>query len=148
MRIFNKMSVIFLTLLCLSCAKRIEENHINYEELAYDLFNHYGYEFNSIMPKEESDFGEIYIDKKSMSINEYNSYVRKEIKVKGWVEVKPEFEDQDIYCLGRTNMITVLYPRKKTYTDKYGSNIYIEDSKMGKWIIYYYNNNYGVDGCK
>ena len=60
----------------------------------------------------------LYINKQDLSINFLNNEIEKKILQKGWKKQGADFEDQKLYCYGKRNRFSILYPRKEIYTNK------------------------------
>lgn len=99
------------------------------------------------MNKEQTIISNVYVGKKDMPIQLFNSLIVEKIKKDGWVGKKAEFEDQQIYCHGANNSMSIIYPRKVIYTNDSGGVINIKNEDLDKWVISFMYNSKGLKEC-
>lgn len=89
------------------------KDSLNFSLVSEKLFYDVKYDFVEVIVKDKVENYNVFVSKKDMSIDFYNSAVTKRIKDMGWKKVKSTYENQDIYCYDEKNEMAILYPTNK-----------------------------------
>ncbi|MFW1756451.1 hypothetical protein [Acinetobacter guillouiae] len=142
--------VIFLFILSLtSCTQKTERlEYVDPVNFTSRVFKSVNYEYVNILKKEKSEINLVYVKKADMTKYYFNNIVVDNIKNQGWKEVSPEFQDQNLFCSGANNMMSVVYPTKEIYRNLKGDTLTIKKENLDKWMISYTYSFHGFDECK
>ncbi|MBI0395707.1 MULTISPECIES: hypothetical protein [Acinetobacter] len=132
-----------------SCTQKNERvEYVDPVEFSSKIFKGINYEYLSMLKKEKTEINLVYVKKKDMSKNYFNDNVIKEMKNEGWREIKPEFQDQNLFCFSANNMMSVVYPTKEIYRNLKGDTLTIKKENLDKWVISYIYSFHGFEECK
>lgn len=142
--------VIFLFILSLnSCTQKTERlEYVDPVNFTSKVFKNVNYKYVNILKKEKSEINLVYVKKSDMTKNYFNNTVVDNIKNQGWKGVSPEFQDQNLFCSGANNMMSVVYPTKEIYRNLKGDTLTIKKENLDKWMISYTYSFHGFDECK
>lgn len=131
-----------------SCTQKNERvEYVDPVEFSSKIFKGINYEYLSMLKKEKTEINLVYVKKKDMSKNYFNDNVIKEMKNEGWREIKPEFQDQNLFCFSANNMMSVVYPTKEIYRNLKGDTLTIKKENLDKWVISYIYSFHGFEEC-
>lgn len=99
--------------------------------------------YNIIDKKDVTQYMSIDIDKKNMSVSQFNK-VKDELKKDGW-KLVDEHEGLYKFCLNEYQILSVLYPSQSKHYDSKG-NLYKYDI-YDNWALELNFNIYGIDYC-
>lgn len=94
--------------------------------------------------KPESKYSITYIDKKNLSMSEFNN-IRHKLKKAGWREISNQ-DNYYEYCLGEKMYMGVLYPIHKKHFNSKG--LEVKYTNIDNWLIGLSFGEGGVDYCK
>ena len=150
---FSKKIFVFLTILLntiylVACTQKTERVEIvDYRLFSEKIFQHINYNYVEKLNKEKSVISNVFINKEDMSMNVFNNEIEKRIKVQGWIEKTPDFEDQKLFCNGSKNRMSIVYPKKEIYRNEEGDVMNISSENLNKWVISFMYNYDGVRKC-
>lgn len=123
----------------------MEENEVDVKKESQSIFGNYNYELKEGMQRGFANYYNIFISKKDLSLVEFGK-IKNNIE-KRWKLVYVS-EDQYVFCYNRFNQMTVIYPNRMEYYDKFGEKIYIRSESLDKWIISLKYIKDGTSYCK
>ncbi|QBQ15871.1 hypothetical protein [Acinetobacter haemolyticus] len=145
----NKFSIFGCVLFLTACTQPYDRtDYVDPQKLSEDFFGEYGYEYKNNLKKEKSETNIIYVEKNKMTKMDFIDSVEPKVKEKGWVLIKPLFEDQYSYCFGKKNRMNVTYPTKEYYENISGNVMNIKKENMSKWVISLSYDAGGDKRCK
>lgn len=110
-----------------ACTQKVERNEIvDSEFFSQEAFKNIKFQYVNKMNKEKSVMSNVYIDKQELSVDLFENEIEKKILEKGWRKLAPDFEDQRLYCHGKKNRMSIVYPRKEIYKNKDGDILNIK----------------------
>ncbi|GGI62138.1 hypothetical protein GCM10011446_36330 [Acinetobacter vivianii] len=124
---------------------RVEGSEINVEKEVDRIFSDYNYDFKKGMNRGFANYYNVFIFKSDLSLLEFDN-VKKNIEKK-WRLVYTS-EDQYVFCYDKYNQMTILYPRKMDYFDKFGQKLYVKSSSLDKWGVSLKYIKEGTSYCK
>ncbi|MBJ8453137.1 hypothetical protein I6M90_21215 [Acinetobacter bereziniae] len=122
-----------------------KKNEINVEKEVSYLFNGYNYDLKKGMQRGFANYYNVFIPKSDLSLSDFE-IVKRKIQKK-WKLVYT-FDDQYVFCYDRYNQMTIIYPRKMEYYDKFGQKLYIKSSSLDKWGVSIKYIKEGTSYCK
>ncbi|WP_228135855.1 hypothetical protein [Acinetobacter bereziniae] len=126
--------LIFLILFLQACnginKDNSKKNEINVEKEVSYLFNGYNYDLKKGMQRGFANYYNVFIPKSDLSLSDFE-IVKRKIQKK-WKLVYTS-DDQYVFCYDRYNQMTIIYPRKMEYYDKFGQKLYMKSSSLDKW---------------
>ncbi|WP_227562279.1 hypothetical protein [Acinetobacter bereziniae] len=141
--------LIFLILFLQACnginKDNSKKNEINVEKEVSYLFNGYNYDLKKGMQRGFANYYNVFIPKSDLSLSDFE-IVKRKIQKK-WKLVYT-FDDQYVFCYDRYNQMTIIYPRKMEYYDKFGQKLYIKSSSLDKWGVSIKYIKEGTSYCK
>ncbi|WP_446083566.1 hypothetical protein [Acinetobacter sp. 1125_18A] len=109
-----------------------KNNEINVEKEISYLFDGYNYDLKVGMQRGFANYYNVFILKSDLSLSGFER-IKSKIEKK-WKLVYTS-EGQYVFCYDRYNQMTIIYPGKMEYYDKFGQKIYIKSSSLDKWGI-------------
>lgn len=149
--VLKYICILFILMVGCSSNTNMYENKdsLNFSLVSEKLFYDVKYDFVEVIVKYKVENYNVFVSKKDMSIEFYNSTVTKRIKDMGWEKVKSTYENQDIYCYDEKNEMAILYPTKQNYSSKDGKNGFsITKKYLDYWVVYYRFKDDGTNNCK
>ncbi|MDV8157943.1 hypothetical protein [Acinetobacter bereziniae] len=141
--------LIFLILFLQACnginKDNSKKNEINVEKEVSYLFNGYNYDLKKGMQRGFANYYNVFIPKSDLSLSDFE-IVKRKIQKK-WKLVYTS-DDQYVFCYDRYNQMTIIYPRKMEYYDKFGQKLYIKSSSLDKWGVSIKYIKEGTSYCK
>jgi hypothetical protein len=141
--------LIFLILFLQACnginKDNSKKNEINVEKEGSYLFNGYNYDLKKGMQRGFANYYNVFIPKSDLSLSDFE-IVKRKIQKK-WKLVYTS-DDQYVFCYDRYNQMTIIYPRKMEYYDKFGQKLYIKSSSLDKWGVSIKYIKEGTSYCK
>ncbi|MCU4583179.1 hypothetical protein KTJ32_19485 [Acinetobacter gyllenbergii] len=122
-----------------------DSNEINVKMEVERIFKNYNYDLNEGMKRDFVSYYNVFVLKQDLSLDEFEK-VKVEIEKK-WRLVYTS-EDQYVFCYDKYNQMTILYPRKMDYFDKFGQKLYIKSSSLDKWGVSLKYIKEGTSYCK
>ncbi|MDM1785717.1 hypothetical protein EYY58_22780 [Acinetobacter bereziniae] len=122
-----------------------KKNEINVEKEVSYLFNGYNYDLKKGMQRGFANYYNVFIPKSDLSLSDFE-IVKRKIQKK-WKLVYTS-DDQYVFCYDRYNQMTIIYPRKMEYYDKFGQKLYIKSSSLDKWGVSIKYIKEGTSYCK
>ncbi|WP_151803458.1 hypothetical protein [Acinetobacter guillouiae] len=133
----------------ISCTQKTERiGYIDPLDFTSKVLKGVNYEYVNMLKKEKSEINLVYVKKTDMGKIYFNNNVVNKIKKEGWKEISPEFQDQNLFCFGSNNMMSVVYPTKEIYRNLKGDTLTIKKENLDKWVISYIYSFHGFDECK
>ncbi|WP_224965272.1 hypothetical protein [Acinetobacter guillouiae] len=74
----------------------------------------------------------VFIPKSDLSLSDFEMI---KIKIEKKWKLVYTSEDQYVFCYDRYNQMTIIYPEKMDYYDKFGQKLYIKSSLLDQWNI-------------
>ncbi|WP_336035042.1 hypothetical protein [Acinetobacter bereziniae] len=141
--------LIFLILFLQACnginKDNSKKNEINVEKEVSYLFNGYNYDLKKGMQRGFANYYNVFIPKSDLSLSDFE-IVKRKIQKK-WKLVYTS-DDQYVFCYDRYNQMTIIYPRKMEYYDKFGQKLYMKSSLLDQWNIGILYKKEGTSYCK
>ncbi|BCX74244.1 MULTISPECIES: hypothetical protein [Acinetobacter] len=141
--------LIFLILFLQACnginKDNSKKNEINVEKEVSYLFNGYNYDLKKGMQRGFANYYNVFIPKSDLSLSDFE-IVKRKIQKK-WKLVYTS-DDQYVFCYDRYNQMTIIYPRKMEYYDKFGQKLYMKSSSLDKWGVSIKYIKEGTSYCK
>lgn len=140
--------IIFLTIFLQACNginKDNSKNEINVEKEVSYLFNDYNYDLKIGMQRGFANYYNVFIPKSDLSLSDFE-IIKSKIEKK-WKLVYTS-EDQHVFCYDRYNQMTIIYPKKMDYYDKFGQKLYMKSSLLDQWNIGVIYKKEGTSYCK
>ncbi|WP_227560941.1 hypothetical protein [Acinetobacter bereziniae] len=141
--------LIFLILFLHACnginKDNSKKNEINVEKEVSYLFNGYNYDLKKGMQRGFANYYNVFIPKSDLSLSDFE-IVKRKIQKK-WKLVYTS-DDQYVFCYDRYNQMTIIYPRKMAYYDKFGQKLYMKSSLLDQWNIGILYKKEGTSYCK
>jgi len=109
-----------------------KNNEINVEKEISYLFDGYNYDLKVGMQRGFANYYNVFILKSDLSLSGFER-IKSKIEKK-WKLVYTS-EGQYVFCYDRYNQMTIIYPGKMEYYDKFGQKLYIKSSSLDKWGI-------------
>lgn len=109
------------------------------------MFNGYNYDLKKGMQRGFANYYNVFIPKSDLSLSDFE-IVKRKIQKK-WKLVYTS-DDQYVFCYDRYNQMTIIYPRKMEYYDKFGQKLYIKSSSLDKWGVSIKYIKEGTSYCK
>ncbi|MBJ8446278.1 hypothetical protein I6M78_21045 [Acinetobacter bereziniae] len=122
-----------------------KKNEINVEKEVSYLFNGYNYDLKKGMQRGFANYYNVFIPKSDLSLSDFE-IVKRKIQKK-WKLVYTS-DDQYVFCYDRYNQMTIIYPRKMAYYDKFGQKLYMKSSLLDQWNIGILYKKEGTSYCK
>ncbi|MBJ8424367.1 hypothetical protein KTJ16_20970 [Acinetobacter bereziniae] len=122
-----------------------KKNEINVEKEVSYLFNGYNYDLKKGMQRGFANYYNVFIPKSDLSLSDFE-IVKRKIQKK-WKLVYTS-DDQYVFCYDRYNQMTIIYPRKMEYYDKFGQKLYMKSSSLDKWGVSIKYIKEGTSYCK
>lgn len=141
--------LIFLILFLQACnginKDNSKKNEINVEKEVSYLFNGYNYDLKKGMQRGFANYYNVFIPKSDLSLSDFEIVKRKIQKKWKLVYIS---DDQYVFCYDRYNQMTIIYPRKMEYYDKFGQKLYMKSSLLDQWNIGILYKKEGTSYCK
>lgn len=145
----SKINILLVFLFLQACTgvnkDNTKSNEVNVEKEVDRIFNGYNYDFVIGMNRGFANYYNVFVPKADLSLEEFES-VKRGIEKK-WKLVYTS-EDQYVFCYNKFNDMTILYPRKMEYYDKFGQKLYLKSSMLDKWNISILYREQGTSYCK
>ncbi len=109
------------------------------------MFNGYNYDLKKGMQRGFANYYNVFIPKSDLSLSDFE-IVKRKIQKK-WKLVYTS-DDQYVFCYDRYNQMTIIYPRKMEYYDKFGQKLYMKSSLLDQWNIGIFYKKEGTSYCK
>ncbi|OBY76242.1 hypothetical protein NG55_03250 [Acinetobacter gyllenbergii] len=122
-----------------------DSNEIDVKMEVERIFKNYNYDFKEGMKRGSVSYYNIFVSKQDLSLDEFEMVKR--VIEKKWKLVYFS-EDQYVFCYDNYNQMTILYPRKVEYFDKFGQKLYIKSSSLDKWGVSLKYIQDGTSYCK
>lgn len=122
-----------------------DSNEINVKMEVERIFKNYNYDLKEGMKRGSVNYYNVFVSKQDLSLDEFEMVKR--VIGKKW-KLFYVSEDQYVFCYDRYNDMTVLYPRKMDYFDKFGQKLYIKSSELDKWNVSIVYREQGTSYCK
>lgn len=119
---------------------RFQNNEIEVEKEVSYLFEGHNYDLKVGMQRVFANYYNVFIPKSDFEM------IKSKIEKK-WKLVYTS-EDQYVFCYDRYNQMTIIYPRKMEYYDKFCQKLYIKSSSLDKWGISIKYIKEGTSYCK
>lgn len=122
-----------------------KNNEINVEKEISYLFDGYNYDLKVGMQRGFANYYNVFIPKSDLSLSDFEM-IKSKIEKK-WKLVYTS-EDQYVFCYNKYNQMTIIYPRKMEYYDKFGQKLYMKSSLLDQWNISVIYKKEGASYCK
>ena len=133
--VWIKVGLLIIIIIFLQACNEIDSsksNEINVEKEISYLFDGYNYDLKVGMQRGFANYYNVFILKSDLSLSGFER-IKSKIEKK-WKLVYTS-EGQYVFCYDRYNQMTIIYPGKMEYYDKFGQKIYIKSSSLDKWGI-------------
>ncbi|MCJ8162635.1 hypothetical protein [Acinetobacter zhairhuonensis] len=145
----NKVIILLTIIFMQACAginkDKDGSNEVDVKKEVERIFKNYNYNLKEGMKRDFVSYYNVFVSKQDLSLGEFE-------KVKGEIEKKWKLvytsEDQYVFCYDKYNQMTILYPRKLYYYDKFGQKLYIKSSSLDKWGVSLKYIKEGTAYCK
>lgn len=142
-RFIKLMSIFTFSISLFGCND--DSSEINVKMEVERIFKNYNYDLKEGMKRDFVSYYNVFVSKQDLSLDEFEK-VKMEIEKK-WRLVYTS-EDQYVFCYDKYNQMTILYPRKMDYFDKFGQKLYVKSSSLDKWGISLKYIKEGTSYCK
>lgn len=140
------MTLIFFLQACNSIHKDSSENNeIEVEKEVSYLFEGLNYDLKVGMQRGFANYYNFFIPKSDLSLSDFEM-IKSKIE-KNWKLVYTS-EDQYVFCYDRYNQMTIIYPEKMEYYDKFGQKLYMKSSLLDQWNTGVIYKKEGTSYCK
>ena len=145
----SRIHVLFIIIFLQACTGINKDNdgshEINVKNEVERIFKNYNYDSKVGMQRGFANYYNVFIPKSDLSLFEFEM-IKSKIQKK-WKLVYTS-EDQYVFCYDRYNQMTIIYPRKMDYYDKFGQKLYMKSSFLDQWDIGVLYRKEGTSYCK
>jgi hypothetical protein len=146
--VWIKVGLLIIIIIFLQACNEIDSsksNEIEVEKEISYLFDGYNYDLKVGMQRGFANYYNFFIPKSNLSLSNFEM-IKSRIEKK-WKLVYTS-EDQYVYCYDRYNQMTIIYPEKMEYYDKFGQKLYMKSSLLDQWNIGVIYKKEGASYCK
>ncbi|ENU58067.1 hypothetical protein [Acinetobacter guillouiae] len=146
--VWIKVGLLIIIIIFLQACNEIDSsksNEIEVEKEISYLFDGYNYDLKVGMQRGFANYYNFFIPKSNLSLSNFEM-IKSRIEKK-WKLVYTS-EDQYVYCYDRYNQMTIIYPEKMEYYDKFGQKLYMKSSLLDQWNIGVIYKKEGTSYCK
>lgn len=127
---------------CSSPNYHIDNNKINFKEMADEYFSKYDFEYSENLNKSNIIFNSVFIEGDNLSLEEFKKI---KLKIERKWKLVYSSEDQFVFCLSVYNEMSIINPKKQDYYNVFGEKIYITPKSINNWLITF---KYDKDGTR
>ena len=145
--VWIKVGLLIIIIIFLQACNEIDSsksNEIEVEKEISYLFDGYNYDLKVGMQRGFANYYNFFIPKSNLSLSNFEM-IKSRIEKK-WKLVYTS-EDQYVYCYDRYNQMTIIYPEKMEYYDKFGQKLYMKSSLLDQWNIGVIYKKEGTSYC-